>query len=148
MVITRCATSLLIAYTRTGDANLDGLVTDDDVTIVGASYAPGVPNGAWALGDFDYNGFVDDDDITLLGAFYDQRRAPRFGSPRHKRRRRHPEPATWFLAACAAVVLIIPVARCAPHRRPLSYPEFTRSGGWRAGGGPGRSDVENQKCHP
>ena len=32
-----------MAFTRTGDANLDGLVNDDDVTIVGATYAPGVP---------------------------------------------------------------------------------------------------------
>ena len=64
------ATSVLIAYTRTGDANLDGVVDDDDVTILGANYAPGVPKPAWALGDFDYNGFVDDDDVTLLGAFY------------------------------------------------------------------------------
>jgi hypothetical protein len=53
-------TSVLIAYTRTGGANLDGLVNDDDVTIVGANYAPGVPNANWAMGDFDYNGFVDD----------------------------------------------------------------------------------------
>jgi hypothetical protein len=64
-------TSVLIAYTRTGDANLDGVVNDDDVTIVGATYAPSVPQPSWALGDFDYNGFVDDDDVTLLGAFYD-----------------------------------------------------------------------------
>jgi hypothetical protein len=62
--------SVLIAYTRTGDANLDGLVNDDDVTIVNATYAPGVAQPHWALGDFDYNGFVDDDDVTLLGAFY------------------------------------------------------------------------------
>jgi ELWxxDGT repeat protein len=67
------ATSVLIAYTRTGDANLDGVVDNDDVTIVGANYAPGAakPAGsAWALGDFDYNGFVDNDDVTLLGVFY------------------------------------------------------------------------------
>jgi hypothetical protein len=64
-------TSLLIAFTRTGDANLDGVVNDDDVTSVSASYAPAVPQPFWALGDFDYNGFVDDDDVTLLGAFYD-----------------------------------------------------------------------------
>jgi hypothetical protein len=70
------ATSILIAYTRTGDANLDGLVNDDDVTIVGATYAPGVPQPHWALGDFDYNGFVDGDDVTLLGAFYDPAAAP------------------------------------------------------------------------
>ncbi|MEX2139371.1 MAG: Calx-beta domain-containing protein [Pirellulales bacterium] len=69
-------TSVLIAYTRTGDANLDGLVNDDDVTIVGATYAPGVPQPQWALGDFDYNGFVDDDDVTLLGVFYDPGAAP------------------------------------------------------------------------
>jgi hypothetical protein len=68
--------SILIAFTRTGDANLDGLVNDDDVTIVGATYAPGVPQPAWALGDFDYNRFVDDDDVTLLGVFYDPTAAP------------------------------------------------------------------------
>jgi glucose/arabinose dehydrogenase len=63
-------TSLLIAYTRTGDANLDLIVDDDDVTVVGANYAPQVPKPSWALGDFEYNGFVDDDDVTLLGVFY------------------------------------------------------------------------------
>ena len=75
------ATSILIAYTRTGDANLDGVVNDDDVTIVGAAYAPGVAQPSWALGDFDYNGFVDDDDVTLLGAFYDPSAAPLSSSP-------------------------------------------------------------------
>jgi autotransporter-associated beta strand protein len=69
-------TSLLMAFTRTGDANLDGLVNDDDVTIVGATYAPGVSNPNWALGDFDYNGFVDDDDVTLLGVFYNPAAPP------------------------------------------------------------------------
>jgi hypothetical protein len=75
-------TSIVIAYTRTGDANLDGVVSDDDVTIVGATYAPGVPQPSWVLGDFDYNGFVDDDDITLLGAFYDPSAMP-LGAPLH-----------------------------------------------------------------
>jgi hypothetical protein len=68
--VTVDATSVLIAYTRTGDANLDGLVNDDDVTIVGATYAPATAQAHWALGDFDYNGFVADDDVTLLGVFY------------------------------------------------------------------------------
>jgi subtilisin family serine protease/subtilisin-like proprotein convertase family protein/methionine-rich copper-binding protein CopC len=63
-------TAVLLAYTSTGDANLDGVVNDDDVTIVGATYAPGVTGAQWAFGDFDYNGFVDDDDVTLLGALY------------------------------------------------------------------------------
>jgi hypothetical protein len=68
--------SILMAYTRTGDANLDGVVDDADVTIVSATYAPGVPQPHWALGDFDYNGFVDDADVTLLGAFYDPSAEP------------------------------------------------------------------------
>jgi autotransporter-associated beta strand protein len=68
--------SVLIRHTRTGDATLDGVVNDDDVTIVGATYAPGVAQASWALGDFDYNGFVDDDDITLLGVFYDPSAPP------------------------------------------------------------------------
>jgi glucose/arabinose dehydrogenase len=69
-------TSVLIAYVPTGDANLDGAVDDDDATILGAIYAPGVANPAWALADFDYNGFVDDDDATLLGAFYQSSQPP------------------------------------------------------------------------
>jgi hypothetical protein len=69
-------TSVLVALTRTGDATLDGVVNDDDVTILGATYAPGVPQPSWAFGDFDYNGFVDDDDITLLGVFYDPSAPP------------------------------------------------------------------------
>ena len=69
-------TSILIVPTRTGDANLDGLVDDSDVTILGASYAPATPNGSWALGDFDYSGFMDDVDATLLGAFYNPTPTP------------------------------------------------------------------------
>jgi hypothetical protein len=64
------STSVLMTYTKTADANLDGRVNDDDVTIVGATYAPGVAGAHWYTGDFDYNGFVDDDDVTLLGVFY------------------------------------------------------------------------------
>jgi hypothetical protein len=63
-------TAVLIAFTRTADANLDGVVNDEDVTVVGANYAPGAANASWAAGDFDYSGFVDDDDVTLLGAFH------------------------------------------------------------------------------
>jgi hypothetical protein len=69
-------TSVIIAYTRTGDANLDGVVDNNDVTILAANYAPGISKPAWALGDFDYNGFVDNDDVTLLGAFYNPAAAP------------------------------------------------------------------------
>jgi probable HAF family extracellular repeat protein len=73
------ATSLLVARTRTGDANLDGVVNDEDVTIISATYAPGVSQPSWSLGDFDYSGTVDDDDVTLLGAFYDPGAPPLSG---------------------------------------------------------------------
>jgi hypothetical protein len=63
-------TAILLAPTVTADANLDGLVSDDEVTIVGAFYQPGALNPHWQFGDFDFNGSVDDDDVTLLGAFY------------------------------------------------------------------------------
>jgi glucose/arabinose dehydrogenase len=69
-------TAVLIAFTRTGDANLDGVVENDDVTIVGANFAPGSARGEWSLGDFDYSGFVDNDDVTLLGVFYNPTATP------------------------------------------------------------------------
>jgi autotransporter-associated beta strand protein len=74
-------TSVLLAFTRTGDANLDGVVNDDDVTVLGAMYAPGWYNPHWSHGDFDYNGFVDDDDVTLMGVFYDPAAQPLTGLP-------------------------------------------------------------------
>ena len=75
------ATSVVMTFTVTGDADLDGKVDDDDLTIVGATYAPGVPQPHWALGDFDYNGFVNDDDITLVGALYKTEQAFSHTSP-------------------------------------------------------------------
>jgi hypothetical protein len=69
-------TAILVALARTGDLNLDGIVGDDDVTVLGAAYAPGAANAAWTLGDIEYNGFIDDDDVTLLGAFYNPAAVP------------------------------------------------------------------------
>jgi hypothetical protein len=96
-------TSVLVAFTRTGDANLDGVVNDDDVTIVGAVYAPGVPNASWANGDFDYNGFVDDDDVTLLGALYDPSATPAVAPAAVAA---VPEPSTLVLATIALAALL------------------------------------------
>jgi hypothetical protein len=62
---------VLVRYTVWGDTNLDGTVNDDDVTVLGASWAPGAGNPFWSLGDLDFNGYVDDDDVTILGALYD-----------------------------------------------------------------------------
>jgi hypothetical protein len=63
------ASSLLIAFTRTGDVNLDSLVDDNDATILAAVYPSASAN--WATADLDFTGTLDDNDATLLGAFYD-----------------------------------------------------------------------------
>ncbi|MEX2140550.1 MAG: PA14 domain-containing protein [Pirellulales bacterium] len=92
-------TTVLIRTTRIGDANLDGVVGDDDVTIVGATF--GMTSGAvWALGDFTYDGAVNDDDVTLLGALYDPSAAPvGFAAPVAAAGAvaAVPEPATWLM---------------------------------------------------
>ncbi|MEX2141428.1 MAG: PQQ-dependent sugar dehydrogenase [Pirellulales bacterium] len=108
-------TSLLLTYARTGDANLDGVVNDDDVTIVGATYAPGVPQPHWGLGDFDYNGFVDDDDVTLLGVFYDPSATPLTAAAQGQSTVAPvPEPSTLLLLTCCLAFLLTP--RLAPRR--------------------------------
>jgi hypothetical protein len=106
-------TSLLIAYTRTGDANLDGMVDNNDVAIVGANYAPGLPKARWDLGDFDYNGFVDNDDITLLGAFYNPTTVPIISAaPRPATGLAAvPEPTALSLFVVAAAVIVLSRSR-------------------------------------
>jgi hypothetical protein len=92
------ATTVLIRGTRIGDANLDGVVNDDDVTIVGATF--GMTSGAvWGLGDFTYDGAVNDDDVTLLGALYDPTATPIGGAPLALEGAvaAVPEPATWLM---------------------------------------------------
>jgi autotransporter-associated beta strand protein len=103
------STAVLLAYTRTGDANLDGVVNDDDVTIVGASYAPGVAGASWATGDFDFNGFVDDDDVTLLGVFYDPSASP--VTPPAAGVAAVPEPSMFALMVVAALIAGAALAR-------------------------------------
>jgi hypothetical protein len=117
-------TSVLIRHTRLGDANLDGVVNDDDVTIVGAVYAPGVPNANWANGDFDYNGFVDDDDVTLLGALYNPAAtpipAPEAGGGGVAA---VPEPATWLMLALGGLAAGLFGWRRNRHFRSLQSPK-------------------------
>jgi hypothetical protein len=110
-------TSVLIRYTKTGDANLDGVVGDEDVTILGATYAPGVPQAQWALGDFDYNGFVDDTDVTLLGVFYDPSAPPLAMSTTEMPVAAVPEPAAWALSAIGALIVVIQWVRRLASRR-------------------------------
>jgi hypothetical protein len=135
------ATSILMAFTRTGDANLDGIVNDDDVTIVGATYAPGVPQPSWALGDFDYNGFVDDSDVTLLGAFYDPSAAPLVsgaalasrGSVSGEGVAAVPEPASVLLALLAAVGINVFIRPSSPRKSHSVSSSSCNSMSWWAG---------------
>ena len=110
------STSVLIAYTRTGDANLDGVVNNDDVTIMGVNYAPGVPKPHWALGDFDYNGFVDNDDVTLLGVFYDPTASPIPAPLASATVAAIPDPSTLTLAIFSAIAAVLRATRpkCLP----------------------------------
>ncbi len=62
--------SLLIRFTKGADANLDGKVNSDDLTIVSALFN-NPASGDWFLGDFDYDGICDSDDVTVMGALYD-----------------------------------------------------------------------------
>jgi hypothetical protein len=64
--------TFVVRYTVTGDFNLDGIVDDDDQTVIGATYAPGTPNAHWSYGDADYDGDVDDNDVTLFGSFWQE----------------------------------------------------------------------------
>jgi hypothetical protein len=68
--------AVLIAFTRTGDANLDGVVGDDDVTVLGAAFNPNAPGQGWAFADFDYDGIIEDDDVTAIGVFYNPSAEP------------------------------------------------------------------------
>ena len=98
--------TILIRTTRIGDANLDGVVNDDDVTIVGATY--GMTTGAeWALGDFDYDGDVDDDDVTLLGALYDPSATPIPAPVAAGSVAAVPEPATLALLMLGSVAIVL-----------------------------------------
>ncbi len=53
-----------VKYTLYGDANLDGIVSGDDFTILAANLGKQV--NSWDKGDFDYDGLVTGDDFTLL----------------------------------------------------------------------------------
>ncbi|MGA2497500.1 MAG: hypothetical protein ABSH20_07150, partial [Tepidisphaeraceae bacterium] len=87
------ASAVFVRYTCVGDATMDGVVGDDDVTVLGLQYNPNYdpkgPGGPmhWYDGDFNYNGIVDDNDVTILGMQYNPLLAPSnltvAGSVRH-----------------------------------------------------------------
>src|SRR5205814_3535265 len=67
--------SILIKMTRGADADLDGIVGNSDVTIVGGKFGA-AGSGEWYFGDFDYSGACDNADVTALGGLFDPSSTP------------------------------------------------------------------------
>ena len=59
-----------VAYTIYGDANLDGKVDVNDLTIVLSHF--GKTSMTWSQGDFNYDGKVDVNDITIMLTHFGQ----------------------------------------------------------------------------
>src|SRR5204863_149888 len=69
------SSSVLIKFTRGADADLDGIVGNSDVTIVGGKFGA-AGSGGWYSGDFDYSGTCDNADVTALGGLFNPSAAP------------------------------------------------------------------------
>jgi len=67
--VTIDSSSVLVRYTKTGDADLDGSVNLNDLIRLANSY--GSTSGAkWTQGDFDYDGSVNLNDLIILANNY------------------------------------------------------------------------------
>jgi hypothetical protein len=88
-----------------GDADRDGDVDLDDLTLLGTNFGSA---GAWGSGDFDGNGLVDLDDLTILGTNFGTGMSNDLSfqdalaeSPL---RNTVPEPGTWLLLCLVGAV--------------------------------------------
>ncbi len=64
------ATSVLVRYVLSGDANLDGTIDGDDYFSIDSGYSAQSPE--YAAGDFNYDGRIDADDYFLIDSNYGQ----------------------------------------------------------------------------
>jgi len=64
------STSLLLRYTKSGDANLDGKVDFADLVRIAQNYGAKPGMGAWNKGDFTYDGVVDFSDLIAIAQNY------------------------------------------------------------------------------
>ena len=60
------STSLLVAYTFSGDSNLDGTVNALDFNALASNFGAG--GRFWSQGDFNYDGTVNTLDFTVLSS--------------------------------------------------------------------------------
>jgi hypothetical protein len=91
------STSVLVRYTYTGDANLDGVVDTSDFTAM-ASHFNGTSQ-SWTAGDFNYDGVVNALDFNAIATNYGQvMSSPALGSV-------VPEPTSAMAAIFATLLL-------------------------------------------
>jgi hypothetical protein len=67
---------VLVRFTKNADANLDGVVNNNDITLLAGNYRPGTPGKHWHNADFNYDGETNNNDITTLAGFYAPNEAP------------------------------------------------------------------------
>jgi hypothetical protein len=87
-------TSVLVLFTRLGDATLDRAVNLNDFTALAARFGTA---GTWAHGDFNYDSQVNLDDFTILAANFGQT------MPAQLSRGAVPEPAMLVAMALIAI---------------------------------------------
>lgn len=68
--VTSATNTVIVKYTWLGDANLDGVVTGADMSMMSPMGTTVTDDNNWAEGDFNYDGVVNADDLSLymLGA--------------------------------------------------------------------------------
>lgn len=93
-------TTVVVAYTFAGDANLDRAVDSQDFNAFLAGY--GSPTIEWTRGDFNYDGVVNTIDFNYLAGNF----GLSFSSPSPVLGSVVPEPGT-----CAAVLMLLPIIR-------------------------------------
>jgi hypothetical protein len=83
--------SLLIRYTKMGDATMDGNVNFADLVTVAQHYGITVADGGWAEGDFNYDGQVNFADLVAVAQNYGS--SLEFSAPPAPSESSVPEPA-------------------------------------------------------
>lgn len=91
------SSTVLIRYTRAGDANLSGTTDIDDFGVLAANFNQ---PSRWGRGDFNYSGTTDIDDFGILAANFNQGVAGGLA-----RGSAVPEPASMGLIGVAAMLL-------------------------------------------
>jgi hypothetical protein len=108
------STSLILRFTRYGDANLDGTVNLADFNRLAASFGA-TSNAVWSQGDFNYDAVVNLADFNRLAANFGLGAAGPHVTPGDwaALAAAVPEPGVWALASGAGALML-------PRRRRIS----------------------------